>query len=110
VPIVGPDLIAMNGVIHIITRIMLPKPLLDDCKCIPKSNKTTVPDNQTSATFDPLLSGSESIDPLNYNDFDKRFGSVPKPINQFQNEEHKNHHLRHPIHQLLNRMTQKYKQ
>jgi transforming growth factor-beta-induced protein len=30
VPIVGPDLIAMNGVIHIITRIMLPKPLLDD--------------------------------------------------------------------------------
>ncbi|CAG2161791.1 unnamed protein product [Oppiella nova] len=90
VPILDSDLIANNGVIHVITRIILPKELMDDCQCL--SNSTTKKaDNSTTAgndtsTLDPLIEKMLSSD-QNLNNIDRRYGLAP-PRNTHQNGDH----------------------
>ncbi|RWS23636.1 uncharacterized protein B4U80_02285, partial [Leptotrombidium deliense] len=50
IPIVSPDQVATNGVVHGISRVMLPKSLLEDCKC----DKTTTNANTDTTTLGPV--------------------------------------------------------
>ena len=94
VPILESDLIATNGVVQVITRIMLPKELMDDCNCL--QNVTTpkpyeLPQNsslsnETLATLDPLLKEMLGLDPKTYdrnNEVDRRQGSVHRAEDHF---------------------------
>ncbi|CAG2115620.1 unnamed protein product, partial [Medioppia subpectinata] len=90
VPIIDSDLIATNGVIQVITRIILPKELMDDCKCLPNSTTTKRPDRQSSgnetSTIDPLIEKMLGTDE-NINNIDRRYGLAP-PRNGQQSGDH----------------------
>ncbi|XP_054163518.1 uncharacterized protein LOC128961320 [Oppia nitens] len=85
VPIIDNDMIANNGVIHVITRIILPKELMDDCKCWPMITTTTPLNDTTPAS---LENGSTTtLDPFkdmfnmdeDLNKIDRRYGLAPPP-------------------------------
>ncbi|XP_013793771.1 uncharacterized protein LOC106477790, partial [Limulus polyphemus] len=36
IPVVEPNFMVLNGVIHVINRVLLPKQVLKDCQCLPE--------------------------------------------------------------------------
>ncbi|XP_015786976.1 uncharacterized protein LOC107364166 isoform X2 [Tetranychus urticae] len=54
IPILEPDQITTNGVVHGITRLILPQKLIDECKCGQLKANDVEPKLQTSTTTNPI--------------------------------------------------------